>query len=670
MNKLIQKVFVVLFCCTLVKAQIPATPVNLLVGNQPSNVTGNSYCNPDGTWAGLKTDGPANMPISCMNTAASNTPHPGVMRGPDSTTAQVQADINAAACGDYIQVVAGSNLGAISLPPKNCDDFHWIWLASTGITDLLFPSEGTRITPCAIGLTSLLNRPAYACPTPKVLTFQISALTSGSRAVTSNGGDHYRIVGAEITRATTPGISISSLVDLTSTSTQAHHIILDRSVLHGVEGTFPATSQATDTSTTRAIWLAQSNHIAVIDSYLYDFYTTTLYSANGQSDAQCVGGGAGSIPNSGWGTYKFVNNHCEASSEGFLLGGSGGPALTPAGCTVMVNCNIDAPSDLEVRWNYFFKPPQWNGNTTVPGSTGWPVVKNGFEMKTGNRALFEGNVIENCWYNAQVCAAFSIAPVNQQSTTGTPTCPTCGVWDFTYRYNYAYGAAYGIAIYAFAPQGCAQCLSQGADRVSVHDNLIGDNLNLGNLTATSAGDEREVMAITDPAGLGRSKLQNVNFNHNTFVRGVRALVIFGGGAFGQIVNWVDQNNIWSNATYGWMRIGNGTGDCSNPFGVGQAYAMLNACVSNWTVDHNGVFNWPTTLALGANWPTDGKGANNFFFTGTASIGFANYGTGDSGFNPANYALASTSPLHNKASDGKDIGADISTLLKYINGVRK
>ena len=103
-----------------------------------------------------------------------------------------------------------------------------------------------------------------------------------------------------------------------------------------------------------------------------------------------------------------------------MLGGSGGPPLTPPGCTIMVNCSLDTPSDIEVRQNYFFKPLSWNGNTTVPGGAGWPVVKNGFEMKTGARALFEANVIENCWYHAQGCASFSIAPINQQSGGPAP----------------------------------------------------------------------------------------------------------------------------------------------------------------------------------------------------------------------------------------------------------
>jgi hypothetical protein len=604
-----------------------------------------------------------------MYTPVSGTPSPGVVRGPDSTTTAVQADITAAACGDTILVTAGSTLSTLRLPAKGCDNAHWITIKSTGVSSSNFPAEGVRMTPCWSGIASMPNRPAYACPSPQVLTFAI--VTPGSsNGVTISGGDHYRIIGAEITRVTTGGVPIYNLVDLSSTGTQTNNIIFDRVWFHGInqDGHFPMTSQSTDTSTTRAIYLGQSNHIAVIDSYLSDFYDTGSMSANGNTDAQCIGGGFGGISNSGWGVYKFVNNHCEASGEGILLGGSGGPKLTPSGCTILVNCNVDAPSDIEVRQNLFFKPLSWNGNTTVPVSVGWPVVKNGFEMKTGVRALFEGNVIENCWYSAQVCYSFSIAPINQQSGGATPvaTCPTCTIRDLTYRYNYSYNVAYGIGVYAFMPAGCSTCQSQGGDRISIHDNVIGDNLNLGNLASSSSGDSMEILAVPDSTGQGLNQLNNLNISHNTFVRAVRALTIFGGGT-GQMHNITMQNNIWAFGNYGFGDMGS---VCDGAYAfTNNAYGILTACVSNYTVDHNAVFNW-NGGTLGSKWPTNGSGSGNFFFTGTSGAGFTNYGTGDSGFNPANYTLTTSSPLHSAASDGKDIGADITTLMTVISGVRQ
>ena len=218
---------------------------------------------------------------------------------------------------------------------KNCDNAHWITIKSTGVSNANFPPEGMRMTPCWSGIASMPNRPAYACLSPQVLTFKIVTPAS-SNGVAAHGSDHYRIIGAEITRVTTGGVPIYNLVDLATSGTQTNNIIFDRVWFHGInqDGHFPMASQSVDTSTTRAVYLGQSNHIAIIDSYLSDFYDTGSMSANGNTDAQCVGGGFGGIANSGWGVYKFVNNHCEASGEGILMGGSGGPKPTPAGCTI------------------------------------------------------------------------------------------------------------------------------------------------------------------------------------------------------------------------------------------------------------------------------------------------------------------------------------------------
>jgi hypothetical protein len=640
----------------------PALQSRLSEAKQAS--AGNAYCTPSGTWIGPTTDGPARMPFECMYTALSGTPSPGATRGPHSTTTDVQADINAAACGDKILVKAGATLGPITLPAKKCDDSHWITISSTGVKDPSFPSEGTRMTPCWSGVASMPNRPEYACPKPEVLTFKI-VTPNASNGIGSDSGDHYRIIGAELTRVPAGGAAIYNLVDLASSRGQTNHIIFDRVWFHGInqDGNFPIRKQSEDTSTTRAIWLGQSNHVAVIDSYFSDFYDTTSMSANGNSDAQCIGGGAGNIANSGWGVYKIVNNHCEASGEGILLGGSGGPPLTPPGCTIMVNCNLDVPSDIEVRENYFFKPLSWNGNTTVPEGVGWPVVKNGFEMKIGARALFEGNVIENVWYSAQVGYCWSTAPKNQSNgrSPNVGTAPTALTNDFTYRYNYCYNAAYGIALYQSMDAGCATCEAQGASGISIHDNVIGDDLNLGKLRAQSAGDAMELYATRDATGRGLSQLNNVEISHNTFVRAIRGLASFGADAPGQMKNWTIQNNIFPYGNYGVGPIGNGKGcDQRVAWGSNDFRELLSACVANWKVDHNAVFNWRS-----GNWPP-----GNTFMKNPEQVKFVEYHEGDSGFNPANYALSPASQLHGAGSDHRDLGADVTTLLQKISGVRQ
>jgi hypothetical protein len=128
-----------------------------------------------------------------------------------------------------------------------------------------------------------------------------------------------------------------------------------------------------------------------------------------------------------------------------------------------------------------------------------------------------------------------------------------------------------------------------------------------------------------------------------------------------------QNNLMAAGTYN-IANGGGCGQTANTF-----FALLNNCINGttvtWTVDHNAEFNW-NSGTLGAGWPTNGSGLGNFFYTNSAGPGFTNYNSGNSNFAPQNYILTSGSPLHNAGSDGKDLGADIPTLITKISGVRQ
>lgn len=643
----------------------------------------NTYCTTSGTWIGPTTDSFAALPTSCYYTALTGTPSPGATH--TTTAANLLATYNAAACGDIIVVTAGtSNTGQITLPGKGCDDQHYITIEGSEITDPNFPAEGNTATPLISGVASLPNRPPFTASMPATFAPQFIAPNANS-AFVLNGADHIRFIGLDIGRVPTPGAIIFILVDMrTQTATQTNHIIFDRCWIHGVnhDGSFPATSTANDTSTTRGIYLAQANHIAVIDSYFSDFYDDGSTSANGNTDAQAIAGGVGSTTNSGWGVYKVVHNHLEGASETILLGGGGGPALTPAGCTFGSTCNDDVPSDIEVRRNYLFKSLGWFGNGTL---TGWPNVKNGIEFKSGARILLEANIMENCWYDSQpYCYVFDFAPKNQSNAPNTPTvgqCPSCLVEDFTARYNYGYNyPGVMIAVYSTMDIGCSTCTTLGR-RGSVHDNLVGDKLNMAGSSGTGF-DGIEFLANAGP-------MTSISFNHNTIVNAFRYGMFMGGSqSLGSFDNIIFQNQLWAIGAFGIAPANQGTTTCDKS-GNGF-YQILNNCVNGttntWTADHNAAFNWnPSNLGtFGHNWPTNGTALGNWIFnsptasgnylnsagaTVTGTLGFVNYLT-DSGFNPSNFALTSTSPLHNAGSDGKDIGADISTLQSKIAGVKQ
>jgi hypothetical protein len=61
----------------------------------------------------------------------------------------------------------------------------------------------------------------------------------------------------------------------------------------------------------------------------------------------------------------------------------------------------------------------------------------------------------------------------------------------------------------------------------------------------------------------------------------------------------------------------------------------------------------------AKWPT-----SNYLPTSVGAIQFVNFNGGNGG----DYHLLSSSPYKNAASDGKDVGADVSAIQSYIAGV--
>ncbi|MGA7768356.1 MAG: hypothetical protein WCA27_19305, partial [Candidatus Sulfotelmatobacter sp.] len=312
-------------------------------------------------------DGPAELPREYAKSSLKDTPAGGKtwMVGPGQSLKQVFAS---ASCGDIIQLQAGATFsGNFVVPDKSCDDAHWI-IIRTSAPDSSLPAEGTRLTPCYAGVSSLAGRPRLNCAsTTNVLAKIEFDGKGGSGPITfSSGANHYRLIGLEVTRAVSP----AAVYNLIQFEGPADHVVFDRLWVHGT---------AQD-ETVRGILLGPSRYVAVVDSFFTDFHCVAK--TGSCTDTQAIVGGLSDNP---MGPYKIVNNFLEAAGEIIMFGG--GPATM-------------TPADIEIRHNHMFKPLTWMKGQAgyVGGTNGNPfIVKNLFELKNAQRVLVDGNIMENSW---------------------------------------------------------------------------------------------------------------------------------------------------------------------------------------------------------------------------------------------------------------------------------
>ncbi len=559
-------------------------------------------------------DGPAQLPLIYIQSSLVDTPAPGTTI-PVNAGGDFQAALNSASCGDTISLQAGATFtGTFTLPAKGCDDAHWI-IIRTSAADSSLPAEGTRITPCYAGVSSLPGRPSFNCPSTQNVMAKLNfATTSNGPILLAAGATHYRFLGIEITRSTGSGIVYSLVSNVSGGS--SNHIYFDRVWMHGT---------ALD-ETNRGIMLGASTNMAVVDSYFTDFHCISITGAC--TDAQAIAGGTGSAPQ---GPFKIVDNFLEASGEGMLFGG-GSATYTPG--------------DIEIRLNHFFKPLTWLQGQ--PGFVGKVfIVKNHLELKNAQRVLVEGNILEDTWGGfSQSGFSILITPKNQSSSNGN-LCPICQVTDVTIRYNTASHAGAGMQIAnGLSDTGGAPLDGQ---RYSIHDNVFDDidpvkYAGSGQLAQVSMGD-------------GVPVLQNVSFNHIT---GFPPTTLFSMGdnttLNPQMPNFTFTNSLVNAGLYPiWSTGSDGSSNCAYH---DQPNTTITACFTNWIFATNGL------IAVPNNSPSSSWPAGNLFPANVAAVQFVNYNNGNGG----DYHLLSTSPYKNAGTDGKDLGADIDMIQTLTAGV--
>jgi hypothetical protein len=583
---------------------IPASSLDAAVFDQSS------------TSSGRNSDGPAELPREYVESSLKDTPAGGKswMVAAGQSLEQVLAK---ASCGDIVQLQAGATFtGNVVVPVKNCDNSHWIIIRSSA-PDSSLPAEGTRLTPCFAGVSSLPGRPRWNCASTANVLAKIEVNGSGGSGpvIFSAGANHYRLIGLEVTRTVFPK-AVNTLIQFLG---PADHLVFDRLWIHG----------SAQDDTVRGITLGPTRYVAVVDSFFTDFHCVSATGAC--TDAQAIAGGLGDGPT---GPYKIVNNFLESAGENVMFGG--GPAT-------------GTPADIQVSHNHIFKPLTWMKGEPgyVGGTNGNPfVVKNLFELKNAQRVLLEGNIMEGSWGGfSQVGFGIVITPKNQAGRNGSNLCPICQVTDVTIRYNAISHVGGGLAIANALSDNHGAALD--GQRYSIHDIIVDD---IDGAKYRGPSEFAEILV-----GPGAPLLQNVMINHVTAFPSSHLFII------GDMVatstpmkNFIFTNSIVNAGKYPVWSSGGGPANCAF---LGNPLTTFNACFTSSSFVSNAIIAVPSGSL--ASWPS-----GNFLPASTETVQFVNYNGGNGG----DYHLQPSSPYKGKATDGKDLGADVDAVNSAIAGV--
>ncbi len=401
-----------------------------------------------------------------------------VIRVAAGNSAALQSALDAAVAGDEIVLADGATYpGNFSL--RNRSDAGTVIVRSETVP----VSFGSRMTPSHAGsLATLLT-------------------TSVAAAVLTEPGSHgWRFVAVRMLLAPQAvdnyGIVTLGTGSEAAMSQYAHDIVLDRVVIDGGESG----------NTSRCVSF-NGIRLAVVESWIANCH------ARGR-DAQAVAGWTGPGP------FLISNNHLEGSGQAIMFGG-GDPLVA----------NV-TPSDITIRRNHLFKPVSWSGGR-------W-TVKAAFELKHAERVLFEGNVIENHWADAQTGFAILFQTASQDGRA-----PWSRIRDVTVRKNLILNSRSGINLLSRVATGSALT---PASRLLFVDNafsLVGrDPIN------GSAG--RFIQLLGD--------LQDATLTQNTFYGdGAANDVLFDGDP---TVRLTLTSNVFAASTYGIIGSGMGEGAAS------------------------------------------------------------------------------------------------------------
>ncbi len=403
-------------------------------------------------------------PVAKLSANIIATPQTVIIAAPSD----LQGAIDRASAGDTIVLQAGVVYPQIILRNKPGTSNDEIKIVSSRLSEL---TEGKLVTP------------ADAAKMPVIVS-----TGQGEPAIKTELSAHgFALLGIEV-RPADANAAIYDLIRFGSGDTdqntidkQAHHLRIDRCYIHG-----------NSTQDLKRGVALNSSDSDITNSWFENFHV------KGQ-DSQAI---------AGWnttGNLRIINNHLEAGSYPFILGGAF--AYIP---------NL-VPTNIQFLRNYAGRPTTYRNQN-------W-VVKNLFELKNARNVLIDGNVFENNWADGQSGSGILFTIRGENGTM-----PWATVEDVTFSNNIVRNSEGGINILGLDDQGA----SQTGKRIKIVNNLF-SNIN-GQFVKIAQG-------------------QDFSFIHNTVFQTGNLVQWFGG----QTTGFIFSNNIGRHNDYGFIGDSRGVG---------------------------------------------------------------------------------------------------------------
>jgi hypothetical protein len=465
----------------------------------------------------------------------------------------LQAALKSAKFGDTIVLQAGATYtGPFVLPYKGKGtgtDADYITIRTSDLAGI--PGEGERIKPAQ-------HRRAL----PRIVAANEHALSAQAQA------HHFRFIGVEFSPSDSSRY-VYNLINLGNSETDysefAHHLIFDRCYVH-----------STGLGKARRGFALNSAETSIINSHVSGF-------AGDGDETQAIAGWNGPGP------YHIINNYLEGGAEVILFGG-GDPSIKDL-----------VPSDIEIRRNYLYRPPEWAGKVSIKGS---------FELKNARRVVVDGNVIESTEPRQ---AAFVITVRNQDGKA-----PWSTIQDVQITNNLSRHANAGMNFLGKDDQ----FPSVEAKNIRIANNLFTD--------LAAPGESTYFIQISGG--------ESMTVEHNT-VQQIGNIL----SAYNQPgKKFVFSNNIIQYNLYGIA--------CFIQGGACPADAPNCNCFPGASMKGNIIADNLNQTA--ANQIEKSLPAGNFFVPSFDQLGFVDYAKG-------NWRLAPSSRYRGKATDGKDAGVDFT-----------